>query len=170
MVISRVLDFLSTWETSILSITELQDSNEQTAAALKTAEHRLFDLALLIKHTTTYKELKPLYSEYKKSRDKEKYLRGREREIILFEASARALKTAGVGDKLPDLVKLREEYSRLSEVKDRLYAEYGSPKKTCAGIGCRQAEHRQHPIPQSWAGTGQSLVAFLTFTHYFQTI
>ena len=80
-------------------------------------------------HTATYKELKPLYSEYKKSRDKEKYLRGREREIILFEASARALKTAGVGDKLPDLAKLREEYSRLSEEKDRLYAEYGSLKK-----------------------------------------
>ena len=52
------------------------------------------DLALLIKHTTTYKEPKPLYSEYKKSRDKEKYLRGHEREIILFEASARALKAA----------------------------------------------------------------------------
>ena len=87
------------------------------------------DLALLIKHTATYKELKPLYSEYKKSRDKEKYLRGQEREIILFEASARALKAAGVGDKLPDLAKLREEYSRLSEEKDRLYAEYGSLKK-----------------------------------------
>ena len=110
-------------------ITELQDSNEQTAAALKTAERRLSDLALLIKHTATYKELKPLYSEYKKSRDKEKYLRGREREIILFEASARALKAAGVGDKLPDLAKLREEYSRLTEEKDRLYAEYGSLKK-----------------------------------------
>ena len=108
-------------------IAELQNSNEQTAAALKAAEHRLSDLALLIKHTATYKELKPLYSEYKKSRDKEKYLRGREREIILFEASARALKASG--DKLPDLAKLREEYSRLSEEKDRLYAEYGSLKK-----------------------------------------
>lgn len=67
-----------------------------------------------------------------KTRDKEKYLRGREREIILFEASARALKAAG--------------------------------------IRCRQAEHRQHPVPQSWAGAGQSLVASLTFAHYFQTI
>ena len=110
-------------------ITDLQDSNEQTAAALKTAERRLSDLALLIKHTATYKELKPLYSEYKKSRDKEKYLRGREREIILFEASARALKSAGVGDTLPDIAKLCEEYSRLTEEKDRLYAEYGSLKK-----------------------------------------
>ena len=105
-------------------ITELQDSNGQTAATLKASERCLSDLALLIKYTATYKELKPLYSEYKKSRDKEKYLRGREREIILFEASARALKAAGVGDKLPDLAKLREEYSRLSEEKNRLYAEY----------------------------------------------
>ena len=39
------------------------------------------------------------------------------------------LKAAGIGDKLPDLGKLREEYSRLSEEKDRLYAEYGSLKK-----------------------------------------
>ena len=38
-----------------------------------------------------------MYSEYKKSRDKEKYL--------------------------------CEEYSRLSEEKDRLYAKYGSLKK-----------------------------------------
>ena len=60
---------------------------------------------------------------------KEKYLRGREREIILFEASARALKSAGVGDTLPDIAKLCEEYSRLTEEKDRLYAEYGSLKK-----------------------------------------
>ena len=110
-------------------ITDLQDSNEQTAAALKASERCLSDLALLIKHTATYKELKPLYSEYKKSRDKEKYLRGREREIILFEASARALKSAGVGDTLPDIAKLCEEYSRLTEEKDRLYAEYGSLKK-----------------------------------------
>lgn len=89
----------------------------------------LIEVQKKLPHTATCKELKPLYSEYKKSRDKEKYLRGREREIILFEASARALKAAGVGDKLPDLAKLREEYSRLSEEKDRLYAEYESLKK-----------------------------------------
>ncbi len=27
-----------------------------------------------------------------------------------------------------------------------------------------------YPVPQSWAGTGQSIVASLTFTHYFQVI
>ena len=48
---------------------------------------------------------------------------------IAFHSFSDDLKTAGVGDKLPDLAKLREEYYRLSEEKDRLYAEYGSLKK-----------------------------------------
>ena len=50
-------------------------------------------------------------------------------ERIKGKVILKALKTAGVGDKLSDLAKLREEYSRLSEEKDRLYAEYGSLKK-----------------------------------------
>ena len=37
-------------------------------------------------------------------------------------------------------------------------------------IRCRQAEHRQHPVHQSRAGSGQILVASLTLTHYFQVI
>ena len=42
-------------------------------------------MALLVKNITTYKELKPLYDEYKKSRDKEKFLRGHESDIILLK-------------------------------------------------------------------------------------
>ena len=113
-------------------ITELQDSNEQAAAALKTAERRLSDLALLIKHTATYKELKPPYSECKKSRDKEKYLRGREREIILFEA-------AGVGDKpstrsscamnIPDFPKKRSSCTQSTEARKKRMRKYDAVKQ-----------------------------------------
>ena len=46
----------------------------------------------------------------------------REMGMLLIEAS-------GVGDKLSDIAKMREEDSRLSEEKNRLYAEYGSLKK-----------------------------------------
>lgn len=48
-------------------IAALQGENEQTAATLKDVEHRLSDMALLIKNITTYKELKLLYDEYKKT-------------------------------------------------------------------------------------------------------
>ena len=46
-------------------IAALQGENEQTAATLKDVEHRLSDMALLIKNIPTYKELKLLYDEYK---------------------------------------------------------------------------------------------------------
>lgn len=46
----------------------------------------------------------------------------REMGMLLIEAS-------GVGDKLSDIAKMREEDSRLSEEKDWLYAEYGNLKK-----------------------------------------
>jgi hypothetical protein len=44
---------------------------------------------LLVKNITTYKELKSLYDEYKKSRDKEKFLRGHESGIILLKRQQR---------------------------------------------------------------------------------
>ena len=110
-------------------IAVLQDANNQTSTTLKDVERRLSDMALLIKNITTYKDLKPIYDEYKKSRDKEKYLRGHESDIILFEAAAKALKAAGVSGKLPDPAKLKAEYRRLSAEKDQLYAEYGKLKK-----------------------------------------
>ena len=110
-------------------IAALQGENEQTASTLKDVERRLSDMALLIKNITTYKELKLLYDEYKKSRDKEKYLRGHESEIILFEAAAKALKAAGVSGKLPDSAKLKADYQRLAAEKDRLYSEHGKLKK-----------------------------------------
>ena len=56
-----------------------------------------------------------MYEEYKSSRDKEKYLRGHEREIILFEAAAKALKSAGVSGKLPDVAKRKADYARLQK-------------------------------------------------------
>ena len=48
-----------------------------------------------LKHVGTYRQLKPIYDRYKASRDKEKFLRGHESEIILFEAAARECKRLG---------------------------------------------------------------------------
>ena len=91
-------------------------------------------LSLLLKHTTTYRKLKPLYEQYRKSSDKEKYLRGHESEIILFETAAKALKQMGVS-KLPDPVKLKQDYTALSEKKNKLYEEYREAKKQMQEYG-----------------------------------
>ena len=55
-------------------------------------------MALLVKNISTYKEPKPLYDGYKKSRDKEKFLRGHESDILLICNSNDALTSFVVDD------------------------------------------------------------------------
>ena len=117
-------------------------------------EQRMSDLSLLIKHTTTYRQLKPIYDEYRKSPDKEKYLRGHESEIILFEAAARALKEMQI-KKLPDLAALRKEYRSLNDRKTKLYEDYRQAKKQMQeyGVVKKNVDSILYPS-QSSAGAG----------------
>ena len=115
-------------------IADLTAAFSETQGAVKEVEKRMSDLSLLIKHTTTYKQIKPIYDEYKRSSDKEKYLRGHESEIILFEAAAKALKDMQV-KKLPDLAALRREYDSLNDRKASLYEQYRKAKKKMEEYG-----------------------------------
>ena len=54
-------------------IADIMTAHDAAAKAVKEVEQRMSDLSLLIKHTTTYRQLKPIYDEYRKSPDKEKY-------------------------------------------------------------------------------------------------
>ena len=110
-------------------IAEIQAESEQAADALKGVEKRLSDMALLIKHITTYQKTKPIYDAYRKARNKEQYRAEHESSIILFEAATKALRAAGVSGKLPNLVDLQTEYGKLQEQKEVLYADYGKLKK-----------------------------------------
>ena len=109
-------------------IADIMTAHDAAAKAVKEVENRLSDLSLLIKHSTTYRQLRPLYEQYRRSPDKEKFLRGHESEIILFEAAAKQLKQMGVA-KLPELEKLKREYTALSDRKAALYDEYRKAKK-----------------------------------------
>ena len=76
----------------------------------------------ILKAIDTYRKLKPIYDRYKMSKDKEKFLRGFESEIILFEAAARDIKKAGL-TKLPSSEKLKAELDGLAARKTVLQAE-----------------------------------------------
>ncbi|MCC0685099.1 relaxase/mobilization nuclease domain-containing protein [Clostridioides sp. ZZV15-6383] len=54
-------------------IAEIGAANEQTADALKGAEKRLADMAVLIKNITTYQKTKPAYDAYRAAKDKGQY-------------------------------------------------------------------------------------------------
>ena len=94
----------------------------RTRENLRDTEQRIADLALLGKQIDTYRKLKPVYDRYKASKDKEKFLRGFESEIILFEAAAREIKKAGL-TKLPSAEKVKVELDDLTARKAALQSE-----------------------------------------------
>lgn len=109
-------------------IAEIQTESERAANALKGVEKQLSDMAVLIKNVSTFQKTKPAYDAYRKARNKESYRAAHEREIILHEAAAKALKAAGVS-KLPNVAALQAEYEKLLAQKEALYADYGKLKK-----------------------------------------
>ena len=109
-------------------IEEMSAESGQAADALKNAEKRLADMAVLIKNVSTYQKTKPVYDAYRKARNREKYRAGQEQAIILHEAAARSLKATGIA-KLPNLAALQSEYEALQAQKEALYADYGKLKK-----------------------------------------
>ena len=124
---ASTMNFLT--EHGIGSYEELVERCDAVAAAsirtrenLRDTEQRITDLALLGKQIDTYRKLKPVYDRYKASKDKEKFLRGFESEIILFEAAAREIKKAGLA-RLPSSEKLKAELDGLTARKTALQAE-----------------------------------------------
>jgi 1,2-phenylacetyl-CoA epoxidase PaaB subunit len=113
-------------------IEEMSAESGQAADALKNAEKRLADMAVLIKNVSTYQKTKPVYDAYRKARNREKYRAGQEQAIILHEAAARSLKAAGIA-KLPNLAALQSEYEALQAQKEALYADYGKLEKESPG-------------------------------------
>lgn len=78
-------------------------------------------MALLIKHISTYKQLRPVALELRQAKDKDVFYRQHESQLILYEAAAKALKDAGV-KKLSNLYALKAEYKKLDAERERLFA------------------------------------------------
>ena len=95
----------------------------RTRESLRDTEQRIADLALLGKQIDTYRKLKPIYDRYKASKDKEKFLRGFESEVILFEAAAKELKRLD-GVPLPAAQRLRAKMDELTARRIALQSEY----------------------------------------------
>ena len=109
-------------------LAELNAAVDDSIASIKTVEGRIAELNLIAKYAATYRKCRPVYNRYRKSEDKEKFLRGHESEIILFEAAARELKRLGAVP-LPVAENLEAELSELTARKGTLYAQYTAAKR-----------------------------------------
>ena len=101
----------------------VMEKRDTAHASIKEIEVRTAELSLVMKHAATYRQLKPVYDRYRQSRDKEKFLRGHESEIILFEAAARELKRLGAVP-LPSTESMKMELATLAGKKETLLADY----------------------------------------------
>ena len=125
---AETLNYLT--EHGISSYEELSERCDGAAAAaarvkadLRATEKEMERLTLTMKHAATYRQLRPMYDQYRQSRDKEKFLRGHEGEIILFEAAARELKRLDAVP-LPATQRLRAEMDELTVRRTALQSEY----------------------------------------------
>lgn len=130
---ARTMNFLT--EHGIDSYAELTEKvaaiTEKMRAAhdgIKDAEQRATDLLQVKKYAENYRRLKPVYDRYRASRDKEKFLRGHESKIILFEAAARELKRLGAVP-IPTTERIAGELAKLSEKKAQCTAEYAALRR-----------------------------------------
>ena len=109
-------------------LVELNTAVDDSLASIKAVEGRIAELNLIAKYAATYRKCRPIYNRYRKSEDKEKFLRGYESEIILFEAAARELKRLGAVP-MPATERLEAELSELTVRKGTLYAQYTAAKQ-----------------------------------------
>lgn len=115
-------------------IAELQNGFDDTADKLKAVEKQLSDMNILRKHIRTYQAMRPVYTEYKKSKNKAEFERQHRRELTLYNASHKYLSDVQNGGKLPSLEKVNTDFTEMSEQKRSLYEKYRKEKKALSEI------------------------------------
>ena len=101
--------------------TALDQASDQTSAArksLKDTEQQLKDVNEQIHFTGQYLAYKNVYSDYRKSHNKDKFYEEHRAELSLYDTALRTLKEKSAGNKLPSMKALYAEKDQLIELQD----------------------------------------------------
>ena len=101
--------------------TALDQASDQVSAArksLKDTEQQLKDVNEQIHFTGQYLAYKNVYTDYRKSRNKDKFYEKYRAELSLYDTALRTLKEKSGGNKLPSMKALYAEKDRLIELRD----------------------------------------------------
>ena len=123
------------------SIAELENQIFAKSTLAKTArenlvetERQLKDLGEILKYAEQYKTNHIYHVRYKKSKDKDAYLRRHETELILHDGAENMLKRFGIDTKNLDVEKLRSDYNSLYSKKQALQKTYKSAEREAADL------------------------------------
>ena len=133
------------------SIAELEKQISAKSALAKTAreslvetERQLKDLGQILKYAEQYKANHIYHVRYKKSKDKDAYLRRHETELILHDGAENMLKRFGIDTKNLDVEKLRSDYNALYSKKQTLQKTYKSAEKETADLNRKLGNLNQY--------------------------
>ncbi len=118
------------------SIAELEKQIAAKSALTKTAreslvetEHQLKDFGQVLKYAEQYSTNRIYHIRYQKSKDKDRYLRQHETELLLHDGAENMLKRLGIDTKKLDVEKLRSDYNALYSKKETLQKTYRATSK-----------------------------------------
>ena len=109
--------------------TALDQASDQVSAArksLKNTEQQLKDVNEQIHFTGQYLAYKNVYTDYRKSRNKDKFYEEHQAELSLYDTALRTLKEKSGGNKLPSMKVLYAEKDRLTELRDTQRADFSN--------------------------------------------
>ena len=121
--------------------TEAGKSAKQSVVEL---EHRMKDLAEIIKYAEQYKDNRSYHIVYKKAKNPDAYFRRYESQIILYGGARRMLEQAGIKLKGLNVDKLRAEYQALETHKKELTATYKNYEKEVRDLKRKQENLDQY--------------------------
>ncbi len=123
------------------SISGLEEQIAAKSELAKTArtslvetERQLKDLGQILKYAEQYKTNRIYHIRYQKSKDKDRYLRQHETELLLHDGAENMLKRFGIDIKNLDVEKLRSDYNTLYSKKQTLQNTYKTAEKELAGL------------------------------------
>ncbi len=117
---------ISELERKISIQTQAGKSAKQSIVEL---EHRIKDLAEIIKYAEQYKANRAYHIGYKKAKNPDAYFRRYESQIILYGGARRILEQAGINLKSLNIDKLKSEYQELTKQKNELTSTYKKCEK-----------------------------------------
>lgn len=92
-------------------------------------EKKLRELAEIIKYAEQYQENKPYNNRYEAAKDKDRFLRKYESQIILFGGAERMLQRKSIRPDAVNVAKLKAEYKRLNIQREELHSSYKGCQK-----------------------------------------
>lgn len=141
------------------ALSEASAQSTDARNTLKSTENTLKNVNEQIHYTGQYLANKSIYSDYRKSRHKEKFYDDHRAELTLYESALRILKEKSQGNKLPTLKMLREEKNRLTELQTMQREDFNARREherelrtVCSNVdiilGTSQVQNRQHEHTQ----------------------